>query len=148
MTQNYWPVLDSPEIKTSELIEICRKFFPIYFYEEKNADKNFPAPVKTTLRWFRDNIKADEELKNKSANQRNKERIKCITLREKLWLELQYFLFTGKHLDIDNWALYAAMRATTCEAVQQLIISPLNLTSLTKNGWKKARIIIGSRKGK
>jgi hypothetical protein len=58
----------------------------------------------------RDRVEADEELKNKSANQLQVENINSITLEERLLLEIKYFKETGKHLDINNYTLCAGSR--------------------------------------
>ena len=60
--------------------------------------------------WIRDRQEADEELKNKSANQLQQEGVNCITLEERLLYHLKYFLETGKHLDEKNWTLCAGSR--------------------------------------
>lgn len=60
--------------------------------------------------WVRDRVEADEELKNKSANDLKKEGIPGITLEERLIYELSFFDETGKHLDIENWTLCAGSR--------------------------------------
>lgn len=53
---------------------------------------------------------ADEDLKNKSANDLEKEGIPGITLRERLLYELAYFNKTGQHLDVKNVTLCAGSR--------------------------------------
>lgn len=60
--------------------------------------------------WVRDRVEADEELKNKSANDLKKEDIPGITLGERLLYELKFFDETGKHLDVDNWTICAGSR--------------------------------------
>jgi len=110
MKNNYFPVFDTGQLKTSEILNLCEKLFPVYCYNRKSVDKEFPLPKKATLRWFKANIEADEEHKNKSADGLEKEGIKGITLRERLLLELNYYSFTGKHLDIDNITLCAGSR--------------------------------------
>lgn len=60
--------------------------------------------------WVRDRVEADEELKNKSANDLQKENINAITLEERLLLEIKYFRETGKHLDVQNVTLCAGSR--------------------------------------
>jgi len=60
--------------------------------------------------WVRDRVEADEELKNKSANDLQKENVNSITLEERLLLELKYFRETGKYLDVQNVTLCAGSR--------------------------------------
>ena len=110
MKNNYFPVFDTGQLKTSEILDLCEKLFPVYCYNRKSVDRDYPTPKKTTLRWFKANIEADEEHKNKSADDLEKEGIVGITLRERLLLELNYYSFTGKHLDIDNITLCAGSR--------------------------------------
>ena len=112
MKNYYFPVFDTGQLKTSEILNLCEKLFPVYCYNRKSVDKEFPLPKKTTLRWFKANIEADEEHKNKSADGLEKEGIVGITLRERLLLELNYYSFTGKHLDIDNITLCAGSRCS------------------------------------
>lgn len=60
--------------------------------------------------WIRDRVEADEELKNKSANDLEKEGVIGITLEERLLYELKYFQETGKHLDVQNVTLCSGSR--------------------------------------
>ena len=92
-------ITDDGTKKTSEILNECRKQFSVYSYL-KDLDKDFP-PVKTN-RKFKYVRETDEDLKNKSANELEKEGIQGITLRERLLFELEYFKREGKHLDIDN----------------------------------------------
>src|SRR3989344_2728660 len=57
------------------------------------------------IRSFLAVIEADEENANKSANQLKEEGHEDITLMERLFLELVYFLMTGEHLDVINVTL-------------------------------------------
>ena len=59
---------------------------------------------------MRDRQEADEELKNKSANDLKSDGTNCVTLEERLLLEMMYFRETGKHLDIQNITLCAGSR--------------------------------------
>ncbi|TSC89773.1 MAG: Uncharacterized protein G01um10143_263 [Parcubacteria group bacterium Gr01-1014_3] len=65
---------------------------------------------KTYVIWVRDRVEADEEIKNKSADDLKSEGINCITLIERLLYELKFFTETGKHLDEKNWTLCAGSR--------------------------------------
>jgi len=110
MKNNYFPVFDTGQLKTSEILDLCEKLFPVYCYNRENVDKEFPLPKESTLRWFKANIEADDEHKDKSADDLEKEGIVGITLRERLLLELNYYSFTGKHLDIQNITLCTGSR--------------------------------------
>lgn len=59
---------------------------------------------------FLPTVEADEENKNKSANKLKEEKHQGITLMERLFLELVYFLMTGNHLDIKNVTLCSGSR--------------------------------------
>ncbi len=78
---------------------------------DRKADQDYAI-------WVRDRVEADEELKNKSANQLKQEGIQGITLEEYLLFVLKYFKETlqggqaGKHLDIDSWTLCAGSRGS------------------------------------
>jgi len=107
---NYFKITET-EKKTSEIIEEMRTKFDVYCYlNESQLDKDFPAPKEVTTRYFKKTVEADEELRNKLADDLEKEGIQGITLRERLIMELQYFEETGKHLDIDNFTLCAVSR--------------------------------------
>ena len=98
-------ITDNPKKKTSALIAEARKLFPVYFYDEENADRNFPAPEKKTTRTFEASQEAPEKHKNKSFDDLQKEGVVGISVREYLILAMQYFRETGSHLDVDNWTL-------------------------------------------
>ena len=86
-----------------------KELFDVYSYlDNKELDKQFPAPKEKTVRKFKANIEADEKHKNKSAN--DVKDLPGITLRERLLLELDYFKVTGNHLDIENWTLCTGSR--------------------------------------
>ena len=116
---NHIKITDPKGIKTSELLAKCKKFFPVWsWYSDEQIDKDFPAPKKSTTRYFKNVQEADEQWKNKSAKDLEKEwGVKPdggdkvgITLRERILLEISYFQETGKHLDLDNWTLCSGSR--------------------------------------
>lgn len=102
---------DDGKLKTSEILNECRKLFKVWsFYSDEQLDKDFPPPKNPTSRKFKNVQEADEDLKDKSANDLKKEGIEGITLRERLLFELAYFKETGKHLDINNLTLCSGSR--------------------------------------
>ena len=111
-TQNLFVITDDPALKTSEIVAELRKHCKVYVYDEANLDKNFPPPTEKTTRSFKKNVEADEEQKNKSYYDLEREGIvkDCIALRERLLMELQCFQETGDHLDIENVTLCAGSR--------------------------------------
>lgn len=70
---------------------------------DRKADKDYAI-------WIQDRVEADEELKNKSANDLKREGIQGITLEERLLYELKYFKETGNHLDKDSRTLCSGSR--------------------------------------
>ena len=109
MAKNYFKITDNPKVKTSEIIEECKKLFPVWTYKDI-TDKEFPPPKKQTTRYFKKNVEADEDLKNLSADDLKEKGEKGITLRERLIMELDYFKETGKHLDIRSSTLCSGSR--------------------------------------
>jgi len=110
LREKYIIINDDGKKKTSEIIAELRKLFPVWVYNESEVDKEFPPPKKFTSRKFLLVQEADEDLKNKSANDLKREGIAGITLRGRLLYELEYSKKTGQHLDIDNITLCAGSR--------------------------------------
>ncbi len=155
----YFKITDGPGKTTSELMNECRAKFKVWsWFDDKELDKDFPAPKKETVRYFKKTVEPDENLKGKSASDLEKEGIECITFRERLIMELQYFNETGEHLDVVGWTLCAGSRyadgcvprlfwSPACGEVQALrgsvdycfpaygpraaVLNPLNLSSST-----------------
>lgn len=108
-TQDYFHIVDDGKLKTSEVLDKCKKLFDVYSYlDDKQLDKYFPK-VKSN-RYFEKNIEADEEFKNKSADDLEKEGVQGITLRERLLMEIKHFTETGQHLDVENVTLCSGSR--------------------------------------
>ncbi len=106
-------IIDDGTKKTSEiLVEMRSKFNVWCYHDDAILDRDFPPPKKATTRYFLDTIEADENLKNKSANDLEKENIEGITLRERLIMELDYFERTGNHLDAENVTLCSGSRSS------------------------------------
>lgn len=59
---------------------------------------------------FKANQEADEENAKQSANDRQAKNCQDITVLERLWLGLVYFLVTGKYLDEKTWTLCTGSR--------------------------------------
>lgn len=101
------------------VLEVCRQNFPVDCYldnPDEQIVKNDRSPDKASYAiWVRDRIEADEELKNRSANQLRDDKVPIETLLERLLHELKYWYETGgknngQHLDIQNWTLCAGSR--------------------------------------
>ena len=103
-----WNILKMKSEHTAEyLFKECKKLFDCYSWidlSKVKSDRNGDYTIT-----FKPSIEADEEWKNISANDLPKDG-KFITLPERLFMEIQYFRETGKHLDIDNWTLAAGSR--------------------------------------
>ncbi len=106
----YITIVDDGKKRTSELIAELRKINPVSVYHESEVDKEFPAPSKATSRKFLLTQEADEDLKNMSANDLDREGVIGITLRERLLYELGYFEKTGQYLDEKTITLCAGSR--------------------------------------
>ncbi len=96
-------------------IKALKKQFPVWTYRDDLDDEHVPTNDRKADRnyavWFRDNVEADAEFANTSANQLQDRKINCITLLERLVMELKYWAETGgEHLDINNWTLCAGSR--------------------------------------
>ena len=100
-----------PGMTADRLFARCKELFPCWKYEN-NLDSitSVREPTTDYAVWVRDRVEADEELKNKSANDLKDEGIFCITLAERLLYELKYFQESGKHLDLKNITLCAGSR--------------------------------------
>lgn len=100
-------------LKINQVINAMRKRFKVWTYIE-NLDKDITVNVRTSDRSYairlRERVKADEELKNLSANQLQEQGVNAITLLERLIYELKYYDETGQHLDVNNLTLCAGSR--------------------------------------
>ncbi len=103
-------------ITIEQVFQKCKSKFGAWKCTDTDLDQAVPTNDRTNSEtyaiWVRDRQKADEELMNKSANQLAQEKIPGITLLERLIYELKYFKETGKHLDINSWALCSGSRYT------------------------------------
>jgi hypothetical protein len=101
-----------PGITNNDVFDACTKAFRTWRYE-KNLDTVrdiVKRPDGLYVVWVRDVVEADEDMKNKSADDIAAAGVNTLTLKERMLLELAYFDETGKHLDIDNWTLCAGSR--------------------------------------
>ena len=94
---------------------LCKQRFSAWKYTDNDLDTAVPTNDRTADNapyavWVRDRQEADEELKNKSADDLAEEGIKGITLTERLLLELKFHKETGTHMDIRNWTLCSGSR--------------------------------------
>lgn len=100
-------------LKIGKVIEAMRKSFNVWSYTDnldKDITENIRQPDRNYAIRIRERVEADEELKSLSANQLKTQGVNCITLLERLVLELKYFSETGQHLDVSNITLCAGSR--------------------------------------
>ena len=108
-----WLIVMHQGLTEHILIGACEKRFKVQCsIKDKDliAIKSTRTNNKTYAFWVRDRIEADDENKNKSANDCGREGINGITLAERLLLELWYHWKTDKHLDIENYTLCSGSR--------------------------------------
>jgi hypothetical protein len=79
-------------------------------YLDGRVTKNDRPVDKSYAILFKNNVEADEDLKELSANQLAERGIKGITLKERLLMEIFYFEKTGKHLDAKSVTLCSGSR--------------------------------------
>jgi len=115
---NLWEVPVVQGVTMNKVVQALRELgVKVYLYtEDLDADvtdiNHDSARDSSYLVKFKKNIEADEELANKSANDLESEKVDGITLRQRLLLELGYFLATNEHLDIDNVTLCSGSRSS------------------------------------
>ena len=104
-------IVVAPGLTPEKIFSVLKKRMDVWKYaDDLDTVKSDRKTDRAYAIWVRDRQEADEELRNKSANDFAKEQINGITLEERLLLELKYFLETGKHLDEKNWTLCAGSR--------------------------------------
>jgi hypothetical protein len=104
-------------LTAQKLFDKCKELFRAWKWTDKNLDEildqaksvHNPANGNYAI-WLRDRVEADEELKNRSANNLQQDNVRGITLEGRLLLELFYYWKTGKHLDVQNWTLCSGSR--------------------------------------
>jgi len=113
-----WLVVMLQGLTAQKLFDKCKELFHVWKWTDKSLDDviDQTKSVRTSVNgcyaiWLRDRVEADEELKNRSANDLEQSNVQSITLEERLLLELFYFWKTKRHLDIQNWTLCSGSRA-------------------------------------
>ncbi len=101
-------------LTVQRLFDKCAELFPTKNWMEGNLDEIVTSDRNASQRayaiWVRENVEADKELKNLSANDIAEKGITAETLEERLLDEIKYFKQTGKHLDIANVTLCTGSR--------------------------------------
>lgn len=102
----FWDVYMSPKLTASKLVDYLKKL-DVTVYQ---SDENFVLGVRDVVARpqepyrirFRARIEADAETQNLSAQDTAERGLNCITLRERLFLEVLYFKATCQHLDVKS----------------------------------------------
>ena len=95
--------------------DLCLSKFKCWKYTSESLDKIISHEDRSAVGgayavWVRERVEADEENKNRPANDLAKINFSGITLTERLIYELKYFDETGNHLDVSNWTLCSGSR--------------------------------------
>ena len=95
--------------------DLCASKFKCWKYTSESLDKIISHEDRSAVDgsyavWVRDRVEADEENKNRSANDLVKAKFSGITLTERLVYELKFHDETAKHLDISTWTLCSGSR--------------------------------------
>ena len=113
---NFWIVPVFKGVTPNKVVQALRGLgVNVYLYTD-DLDNGVPTNDRDPAKdgdyrvKFLKTIEADPALKEKSADTLTEEKIKGITLLERLLLELGYFLATGNHLDVENVTLCSGSR--------------------------------------
>jgi hypothetical protein len=110
-----WRLLILVDLTLEQLYAKCNELFPCWRWTNRCLDNEVVKNERDAKNgayaiWVKDEVEADEELKNLSANDIKGKNITTETLAERLIHELEYFDETGNHLDIKNITLCAGSR--------------------------------------
>lgn len=101
-----------PELGNNRIFDACTKAFKTWRYD-KNLDTVrdiVQRPATAYVLWVRDDVEADADMANKSANDVENAGTNTMTLKERMLLELKFFEETGNHLDLQNVTLCTGSR--------------------------------------
>lgn len=104
-----------------QVFNACRGKFSTYSDYEDSHDKinqHDRYSQDTYVVWVRERREADEELSDKSAQNLVEEKVRGITILERLLYELKFFDETGNHLDVQNATLCSGSRDSNGEVPQ------------------------------
>jgi hypothetical protein len=112
-----WRLLIIVDLTLEQLYAKCKELFQgkCWRWTDDNLDKKVvwnerDAKNGAYAIWVKDEVEADENLKNNSTNDIKAKDIMTETLAERLIHELKFFDETGGHLDINNWTLCSGSR--------------------------------------
>ena len=114
-SEGNWRLLIIADITLETLYAKCKELFPCWRWTNDDFDKIVAENERTAKDgsyaiWAKDEVEADENLKNKSANDIKAIKLNTETFAERFVHELKFFQETGKHLDIKNITLCAGSR--------------------------------------
>ncbi len=114
-----WRLLIIVDLTLEQLYAKCKEQFECWRWTEDDLDKKVTWNERDAKNgayaiWVKDEVEADENLKNNSANDIKAKGITTEALAEHLIHELKFFIETGKHLNINNWTLCAGSRYDHC----------------------------------
>ena len=106
-----WLIVLVKGLSNEQIYAKLKENFPCW-KDIDNLDRITSARVNTETYaiWVRDRVEADEELKGRSANDLKRDNVNCITLPERMILELYYWSKTGQHLDLQNITICGGSR--------------------------------------
>ncbi|MEK7653729.1 MAG: hypothetical protein AAB345_00400 [Patescibacteria group bacterium] len=105
-----WLIVLAKGLTNEQIYAKCKDHFPCGESSfNLNSVISCRVNIKTYAVWVRDGLEPDEELMGQSAEDLSG-RINCITLPERLILELCYWSKTKKHLDLGDLTLCAGSR--------------------------------------
>lgn len=111
---NNWRLIVIAGLGTELLFQTAKKRFDCWKWTEESLDEavltNERDPNTIYAIWVKDNVEADEENRNLSANDIKAKELTTETLAERITHEMIYFDETGNHLDIQNFTLCSGSR--------------------------------------
>jgi hypothetical protein len=114
-SEGRWRLLIIADLTLEQLYAKCKERFKCWRWMNDDLDKKVTWNERDAKNgayaiWVKDEVEADEELKNLSANNIKAKSIITETLAERLIYELKFFDETGSHLDINSWTLCTGSR--------------------------------------
>lgn len=110
-----WRLLVVIDFLLEQLYAKCKEWFKCWRWTNDNLDKivvrnERNAKSDAYAIWVKNEVEADENLKNLSARSIRDKNIETETLAERFIHELKFFTETGRHLDIKNVTLCTGSR--------------------------------------
>lgn len=103
-----------PEMSLKRIFLKCMENFPSCLSEQVNLEqiKSQRSGINGTYAiWCRNTIETDNDLRGLSTDDLKRKAMYCITLEERMLLELKYYNETAKHMDMNYTTLCAGSRS-------------------------------------